>query len=78
MKCVVDRSPVDGIELFVREDVFRLVVVPGKLVMRPMSYQVMRIWIYCWFSLEGKGTLGKVDPILLPDEFRVVGLTKHG
>jgi len=20
--------------------------------------------IYCWFSLEGKGTLGKVDPIL--------------
>jgi hypothetical protein len=24
----------------------------------------MRIWIYCWFSLEGKVTLGKVNPIL--------------
>jgi hypothetical protein len=37
MECVVDRSPVDGVKLFMREDVFRLVVVPGELVMHPIS-----------------------------------------
>ena len=37
MECVVDMSPIDGVELFVREDVFRLVIVPGDLVMRPVS-----------------------------------------
>ena len=31
--------------------------------MNAMLYQVMRTWIYCWFY-EGKGTLGKVDPVL--------------
>ncbi len=31
----------------------------------PLSYQVMGTWIYIvGFSQEGKGTLGKVDPIL--------------
>ena len=28
-----------------------------------LSYQVIGTWIYCWFY-EGKGTLGKVDPVL--------------
>ncbi len=42
-----------------------------------MSYQVMGTWIYCWFY-EGKGTLGKVDPVLyylMSDELRIVELT---
>jgi len=37
----------------------------------------MRTWIYCWFY-EGKGTLGKVDPVLyylMSDELRIVELT---
>ena len=33
----MDRSPIDANKLFVGEDVFRLVVVPGELVMRPIS-----------------------------------------
>jgi hypothetical protein len=28
-----------------------------------MPYQVMGTWIYSWFY-KGKGTLGKVDPVL--------------
>jgi hypothetical protein len=36
---------------------------------------IVAVTLVLW---EGKGTLGKVDHTLLPDEFRVVGLIIHG